>query len=84
MTNFSFGVSQVAQQSVAVRAEMRRGATQRRRGFAQSRDGADQREAGDLLQQLAAGQQAAIAAGNIKTIDVAGSRLINKSEAQDV
>lgn len=42
------------------------------------------REMKELLTQLAQGQQAAIAAGALKTIDVAASKLINKSEAQDV
>lgn len=42
------------------------------------------REMKDLLTQLAQGQQAAIQAGAMKTIDVAASKLINKSEAQDV
>lgn len=42
------------------------------------------REMKDLLTQLAQGQQQAIAAGAMKTIDVAGARLIDKAEAQDV
>lgn len=42
------------------------------------------REMKELLGQLAQSQQAAIASGQMKTIDVAASKLINKSEAQDV
>lgn len=42
------------------------------------------REMKDLLTQLAQGQQRAIAQGDMKTIDVAATPLINKSEATDV
>ena len=47
-------------------------------------ESAGMREMKDLLVQLAAGQRKAIEAGELKTIDVAATPLIKKSEAQDV